>query len=428
MYVALYARVSTTRQAEKDLSIPDQLNQMREWCTANNHVVVQEFIEPGASATDDKRPVFQQMVANATTVTPPYQAIVVHSRSRFFRDLYEFLFYERRLKRSGCKVLSITQQTSDDPAGEMASKIFSLFDEYSSKENGKHTLRAMKENAKRNYFNGSRPCYGYRAVDCFMDAEETKRKKRVEIDPEEANIVREIFNLYLNGKQGRSLGILEIAKTLNDRCITIRGSKWSKSRIHEVLTNRAYIGEYYFNKRDHKTRTIKPESEWIPLSIEPIIDLATFEIVRIRRESRAPDKVAPRILNSPTLLTGLLKCGICGGGLTTATGKSGRYKYYKCNKRTSQGKHVCDAPALPMDKLDAVVMDTLLNKVLVPERLKIMLGELQARQKAMLLNQDDLLKPLQRELEQTITGTNRLYEAVEQGKLPLDDLLQRLSP
>ena len=45
MYVALYARVSTTRQAEKDLSIPDQLNQMRQWCKANGHLVVQEYIE-----------------------------------------------------------------------------------------------------------------------------------------------------------------------------------------------------------------------------------------------------------------------------------------------------------------------------------------------------------------------------------------------
>ena len=66
MAVALYARVSTTKQAEKDLSIPDQLRQMREWCKANGYAVAQEYIEPGASATDDKRPVFQQMIAEAT--------------------------------------------------------------------------------------------------------------------------------------------------------------------------------------------------------------------------------------------------------------------------------------------------------------------------------------------------------------------------
>jgi len=65
MAVALYARVSTVRQAEKDLSIPDQLNQMREWCKSQGLVIGMEYIEPGASATDDRRPSFQQMVADS---------------------------------------------------------------------------------------------------------------------------------------------------------------------------------------------------------------------------------------------------------------------------------------------------------------------------------------------------------------------------
>ena len=199
MAVALYARVSTVRQAEKDLSIPDQLRQMREWCKAYGYTIAMEYIEPGASATDDRRPVFQQMVADATMESEPFEAVIVHSRSRFFRDLFEFLSYERKLKRAGCKVISITQQTSDDPAGEMASKIFSLFDVYQSKENGKHTLRAMKENARRGFFNGSRPPYGYRTVETELTGGKGKKKKRIEIDPIEAEVVRLIFKLYLYG-------------------------------------------------------------------------------------------------------------------------------------------------------------------------------------------------------------------------------------
>lgn len=66
MAVALYARVSTAKQAEKDLSIPDQLNQMRDWCKANGYSIAKEYIEPGASATDDRRPAFQEMIADAT--------------------------------------------------------------------------------------------------------------------------------------------------------------------------------------------------------------------------------------------------------------------------------------------------------------------------------------------------------------------------
>ena len=76
MQVALYARVSTTRQADNDLSIPDQLRQMRDWATANGHLVVQEFVEPGASATDDKRPVFQQMIGDALMKPPAFEVII----------------------------------------------------------------------------------------------------------------------------------------------------------------------------------------------------------------------------------------------------------------------------------------------------------------------------------------------------------------
>jgi site-specific DNA recombinase len=326
---------------------------------------------------------------------------------------------------SGCRVISITQQTSDDPAGEMASKMFSLFDEYSSKENGKHTLRAMKENARRGFFNGSRPCFGYRAVECYMDGDNTRKKKRAEIDPSESAIVRNIFDYYLNGHQGCVMGAREIALHLNTKGISLRGNVWNKSRVHEVLSNRAYIGEYYFNKRDHKTKTLKAESEWILLTVEPIIDEAVFESVRIKRESRAPAKISPRLVTSPILLTGLLKCGCCGAGITTATGKGGLYRYYKCNTRVNQGAHLCSTPAIPMDKLDSIVMDTMLDKILVPDRLKIMLAELRKLQKANSSNQDELQKPLNRELAEVQAGTTRLYEAVEKGLLPQDEFLQQ---
>jgi site-specific DNA recombinase len=99
MIVALYARVSTSKQAEKDLSIPDQVSQMRAWCQAQSHTVATEYVEPGASATDDRRAIFQRMIAEASVRPSPFEAIVVHSLSRFFRDSLEFALYERNLKR-----------------------------------------------------------------------------------------------------------------------------------------------------------------------------------------------------------------------------------------------------------------------------------------------------------------------------------------
>ena len=86
MAVALYARVSTTKQAEKDLSIPDQLKQMRDWCRNHNYDIAVEYVEAGASATDDRRPEFQRMIGEATLSPSPFEAIIIHSLSRFFRD------------------------------------------------------------------------------------------------------------------------------------------------------------------------------------------------------------------------------------------------------------------------------------------------------------------------------------------------------
>ena len=228
MIVALYARVSTTRQAEKDLSIPDQLKQMRKWCDSKGFKIAIEYVEPGASATDDRRPVFQQMISEACMSPPPFGAIIVHSLSRFFRDSVEFGLYERKLKKYDVKLFSISQQTGDDPAGEMARKIFNVFDEYQSRENAKHTLRAMKENARQGFFNGSSPPFGYCKVEVPAKGRRGN-KKRLEVDQSEVAIVHKIFDIYLNGMKGRRLGMKGIAYYLNEHGVTRRGRKWSKS-------------------------------------------------------------------------------------------------------------------------------------------------------------------------------------------------------
>ena len=146
---ALYLRVSTGRQAEHDLSIPDQRRQLQAYCQAKGIAVVAEFVEPGASATDDRRPEFQRMMDAGAQKPAPFDFIIVHSFSRFFRDQFQLEFYVRRLAKNGIRLTSITQDLGDDPMSVMMRQIMELFDEYQSKENAKHTLRAMRENARQ---------------------------------------------------------------------------------------------------------------------------------------------------------------------------------------------------------------------------------------------------------------------------------------
>jgi len=94
---ALYLRVSTGRQAESDLSIPDQRRQALAYCAARGWEAVEEYVEPGATATDDKRPEFQRMIDAGTAKPPAFDVVLVHSFSRFFRDQFQLEFYLRRL-------------------------------------------------------------------------------------------------------------------------------------------------------------------------------------------------------------------------------------------------------------------------------------------------------------------------------------------
>jgi site-specific DNA recombinase len=99
----------TGRQAEHDLSIPDQKAQTQAWVTQRGWAIVAEYVEPGASATDDKRPQFQRMIERACDGENAFDVIVVHSLSRFFRDAFGLEFYVRKLAKRGVRLVSITQ-------------------------------------------------------------------------------------------------------------------------------------------------------------------------------------------------------------------------------------------------------------------------------------------------------------------------------
>ncbi len=144
---ALYLRVSTGRQAENDLSIPDQRRQAKAYCASRGCEIVADYVEPGASTTDDRRPEFQRMIDAATTKPSTFDVILVHSFSRFFRDQFQLEFYVRRLAKNGGRLVSITQELGDDPMSNMIRQIMALFDEYQSK--GKRQAYAAGDEGER---------------------------------------------------------------------------------------------------------------------------------------------------------------------------------------------------------------------------------------------------------------------------------------
>ena len=229
---ALYMRVSTGRQAEHDLSIPDQRCQLKSWCRANGYHVVAEYVEAGASAGDDRRPSFQQMIERACDGEHAFDIIVVHSYSRFFREAFEQEFYLRKLAKHGVRVVSITQPVGDEtePVHAMMRKVIALFDEYQSKENAKHVIRSMKENARQGFWNGATPPLGYKLVE--VEKRGTKIKKKLDVDQVEAETVRLIYKLYLYGDgSSGALGVKETVKWLMLEDTGLAGVRPSASAI-----------------------------------------------------------------------------------------------------------------------------------------------------------------------------------------------------
>jgi site-specific DNA recombinase len=412
---ALYLRVSTGRQAEADLSIPDQRRQAQKFCADRGWEVAIEFVEPGASGMDDRRPELQRLLDMATAGGPPFDAIVVHSFSRFARDHFQLEYHVRRLRKAGVRLVSVTQELGDDPMSVMVRQVFALLDEYQSKENAKHTLRAMQENARQGFWNGSKAPYGYAVVEAEQRG--SKTKKRLAIDPVEAEVVRLMFKLFLKG-DGTSgpMGVKAVTSWLNERGHRTRiGARWGIGPLHQILTRATYKGEHKFNRKVWKTKEAKPEADQIGVAVDPIIDTATFDAVQAALKAKNPKATPPRVVTGPILLTGIATCASCSGGMTLRTGKSGRYRYYTCATCAQQGKTACKGRSIPMDKLDRLVTERIADQLLTPERVGKLLAGLLERQASKEEDYSNRLTALRAKLTNAEERLGRLYAAIENG-------------
>jgi site-specific DNA recombinase len=117
--VAIYARCSADKQAEKDLSIPAQLDCCRAGAKQRGWEVVAEYVDAAESATTDDRPQFREMIAAAHEKPAPFDYIVVWKFSRFSRNREDSVLYKRMLERNRVRVVSLNEPVDDSPAGRM---------------------------------------------------------------------------------------------------------------------------------------------------------------------------------------------------------------------------------------------------------------------------------------------------------------------
>ena len=424
-----YVRVSSDEQAKHKTSIASQISSIADWCDKNQVALVEVFSEPGLSGTDDTRPEFNRMMTRATAPDRPYDMVVVHSLSRFARDLALQAVSYKRLQEAGVEQVSVTEQFGKGAGGNLVRAVVSAFNEHQSAETSKHTRRTMRANAMEGYWNGGRVPFGFRSV--TVEVRGTKEKKRLELADEEAAVVRLMYDLAIKGCGDGPMGARDIAKWLNARGYTLKEGRFHNSNVADILGRTHNTGSYLDGKTSDLGEPL-PEAEWVRVPCPAIIDPDTFMAAAAIRASRRPRATPPRVVNGVTMLPSrVARCGMadCGAGLTVRSGKGGRYHYYACEHRVNRSADACTLPAIRRETLDEVVLDALLDRVLDPDHLQQLLAGLLERSDEADGRRRRALAVARTTRTEAEKAIGNLLTLVEKGTMPADsrEVVERIA-
>lgn len=374
MKVAIYARVSSSQQAEKEISIPAQIKAIQQYCLGKGWTIVNEFIEKGKSAKTDDRPEFQKMIALAKRPNRPFEAVIVHKFDRFSRKRDDHVIYKALLAKVGVKVISVTEQTeAETPQDMLLEGMLEVMSEFFNANLAVEVRKGMTQNAKQGYNNGGIPPYGYRTEHIALGNQKTKAVW-VPGPREEVDLVRWIFNQYAYENKGYH----RIASELNEKKVpSQKGGTWSASTIRAIIYNESYIGRKVWNKQDYQTKGKKwrDRSEWIITeNAQPaLISKELFELCQENAKKRhngggETHKPFGSKTASPFWLRGVMVCDKCGsrmiGNSASTRTKSGGQQYYTCGGYLRKGKEFCSYVGWRKDRVEELVANKLRTTLL----------------------------------------------------------------
>ena len=370
MKAAIYTRYSSDNQRPE--SIDDQIRACQELAHARGYVVDLTHIykdEAKSGALKD-RPALETLLAAARA--RQFEAVLVDDLSRLSRDNHFLLTLYAEFRFNGVRIISRADSLdSDDHHSKLGFQMRGIVNELYLDDLREKTLRGQKGQKARGFMVGE-GTYGYTSVPVGeMHTDRRGRPRpdgyRMTVEPTEATIVQRIFSEFSEGK-----AITAIVKALNAECI--RGRRrirkgWSPATVSRILRNEKYMGRWGWNRtetrREPRTGRLrkfpKPESEWhlvvdesLRIVSQEIWDLARDRWLEIARtwprrpgqrgfEGRQRSYVES---HPPHLLSGAMRCGVCGGAVGQVSGKG--QGYYGC---LGSARHACD------------------NRLLVPRRL-----------------------------------------------------------
>jgi site-specific DNA recombinase len=377
MRAAIYARVSSERQ-EKEHTIGSQLEALRAYAAKNGMDIVEEFTDEGYSGARLDRPALDRMRDLAER--RGFDVLLTYCTDRLARKFVLQALILDELERLGVKTIFLEGGAVDDPLSRLMHQITGAVAEFERTKITERYRRGKLYRARCGEIVSPDVPFGYVKIP-RRDGVPT----HAEIQEAEAVVVRRIFDAYVS----QELTVRQIAKQLTlDRTPTPRrgGGQWSWSAVDRILHEEAYIGTYYYNrkhcvpiegaygkKRQRFKCTLRPKEEWIPISVPPIIDLATFQAAAGR--ARENEAFSPRNLQEGGyLLRKLVRCGRCGSSCSALTskqsyaGKVHSNHYYGCLRTTSGflKQERCSQRRIRADVLDELIWEEVSNRLQNP--------------------------------------------------------------
>ncbi len=352
---AAYIRVSDERQDE--YSPDSQLKKIRENAAKDGYYIPDEYVfyDDGISGKSvKKRDDFNRMIAIAKEKSHPFDRIYVWKFSRFARNQEESLVYKNLLLKKGVTVVSVSQSIPDGPFGSLIERIIEWMDEFYLINLGEEVTRGMTEKASRGEPTCAPP-FGYIMKDGMYYPDE---------EGGTADVVREVFSSYANGKKMREIAVELGARGVRTKFGNMPENRW----VEYMLRNPCYIGKIRWSlegaravsKRDYDNANIMT----VDGKHEPLISLELWNAVqeRLDNHKKAYPKWSRREQPIGYALKGLVRCHSCGATLilSAATRKSGT-RSMQCH---NYAKGRCQVShSITMPKLEAALIRSLKSAV-----------------------------------------------------------------
>jgi site-specific DNA recombinase len=362
--------VSTEEQAESpEGSIKNQEERIRQAVrhkmeAGESVELVEVFIDAGLSAKDMKRPALQRMLG--LIKRSEVNLVMVTELSRLSRNTKDFCELWEFFEAHGCEFHSLREHfDTTNAAGVLMLKSLANFAEFERKQTAERIAASFKVRAERGLYNGGPVPFAYRPP--------YDRSGKLVVHEEEAVVVRAAFQAFIDNES-----LSTAAKWLNANSYKLqkemlngghyRLGHFMVSTLHNILSNKAYIGVKVF-----KTKEGKKESTAV---WDAIVDENVFKRVqeklaknfKTRKKTASPSRY-------PYLLSGMIFCGSCGETLCgkSAHGKNRKYPFYEHSRITkTQGTlakqiYDCHPHRFPGEVVETKVWEAVLELLKSPD-------------------------------------------------------------